>query len=148
MRDAFGGTFLMYLIIIFITIFVTFMAETLKFVQAYRVKNVIVNYIEQYEGFNETVIAKLEDEKDGYLAKASYNAKKAVTAKEKIPTKAGEEYCSKTYGYCVKMKYSDANQAYYQVSTYISLDFTKVLFMQKPITIPIKGETRFVTYTK
>ena len=39
MRDAFGGTFVMYMIIIFVVLFVTFMAETLKYVQAYRAKN-------------------------------------------------------------------------------------------------------------
>ena len=149
MRDAFGGTFVMYMIAIFVVLFVTFMAETLKYVQAYRAKNAIINYIEQYEGFNTIVKEKIEgtesDPSSGYLARLSYNSKNAVTASGNLPTAAGQTYCSGDYGYCVTLEYFEAGHAYYKVSTYISLDFTNILSLG-PLNIPISGETRLVTF--
>lgn len=145
MRDAFGGTFLMYMIIIFITIFITFMSETLKYVQAYRAKNAIINYIEEYEGFNQEALTKIEDETIGYMNKSGYHADKVCNGGANIPKKANEYYCSNEYGYKVEMKYNDGKQAYYKVTTYITLDFTKILFMEDPLSINITGETRFVT---
>jgi hypothetical protein len=149
MRDAFGGTFLMYLIIIFIVIYVTFLAAALKYLQAYRVKNEIINYIEQYEGFNNNVKEKLEGKNGdtGYLYSVSYNEKSAIKKMKyttNIPTKANDMYCSKDYGYCITMEYYDNKQAYYEVTTYLTLDFTNILNLG-PITIPVTGETRLVT---
>lgn len=149
MRDAFGGTFVMYMIAIFVVLFVTFMAETLKYVQAYRAKNTIINYIEQYEGFNTQVKNKIEgtesDPTSGYLYRLSYNAGKVVTANENIPTAAGQKYCSGKFGYCVALEYYESGQAYYKVSTYVSLDFTNI-FALGPLNIPVSGETRLVNF--
>ena len=157
MRDAFGGTFLMYMILIFVTIYVTFLAAALKYVQAYRVKNEIINYIEQYEGFNENVKTKLEgaNGEGGYLQGISYNEKSAITNIQhinNIPTKEGEKYCS-DYGYCVELKYCDSsdkdnkctNQGYYKVTAYMALDFTNILSFAGPIKLGVSGETRSVT---
>ena len=145
MRDAFGGTFLMYMIIIFIVIYVTFLAAALKFVQAYRVKNQIINYIEQYEGFDEDLKNKIEDE-GGYLASVSYREGDVITGSvsSNIPESAGEKYCSEDYGYCVTMKYCSGNQAYYKVTTYLSLDLTKAWDNSPLLTLAVSGETRLV----
>jgi hypothetical protein len=144
MRDAFGGTFMMYFIIIFVVLYVTFLSVALKYLQAYRVKNEIINYIEQYEGFNETVRDKLENETTGYLNKASYNAASAVTSQGSASSMSTTSpYCNSQYGYCVYMKYYDGKNAYYKVETYISLEFTNVLGLD-PIKVKVSGETRLV----
>lgn len=144
MRDAFGGTFLMYMIITFVVIFVTFMAETLKYVQAYRTKNAIINYIEEYEGFNQEALNEIEGDNGGYMSRAGYHSDVKCNDGSNIPRNQGDVYCS-DYGYRVEMKYKDDKQAYYKVTTYISLDFTKILFMRNPLKIDVSGETRFVT---
>lgn len=143
MRDAMGGTFMMYMIITFVVIFVMFMAETMNYVKAYRVKNMIINYIEQYEGFDQKVIDILEKEPNGKIIKAGYNNNGACTINTSIPSGAGQTYCSK-YGYSVQIEYSNGSQAYYKVTTYILLDFTRVLGID-PLKIPVSGETMLVT---
>lgn len=164
MRDAFGGTFLMYLVITFVVIFVTFLAVTMKYIQAYRVKNEIINYIEQYEGYNENVFDHLEgkDGQKGYLDKVGYNennflatSDNGINSRTFEIKKENQEYCSTKYGYCVTIKYcsnkdNDGNCqkgsiAYYKVTTCMSLDFTNILSFTEPIKINISGETRRVT---
>lgn len=152
MRDAFGGTFLMYLILTMVVIFVTFMAETLKYVQAYRVKNTIINYIEEYEGFNTLVLDKLENESNGYFTHSSYRgAEPTGNYINSIPTSsdktsAQSRYCSQEYGYCVQMEYCEGNLAYYRVTTTISLDFfVPGIFEANVPPINVPGETRYVT---
>lgn len=150
MRDAFGGTFLMYLMLIMVVVFVTFMTETLKYVQAYRVKNTIINYIEQYEGFNETVIRLLEgyEGTDGYLKKVGYSSNPPTRAPYSGYSRSFNEksknYCSKDYGYCVSREFCDDTIAYYKVTTNITLNFTEVLGITG-IPVLVSGETRYVT---
>ena len=43
MRDAFGGTFVIKLIIIFIVLYVSFMAVAMQYAKTFRVKNLIIN---------------------------------------------------------------------------------------------------------
>lgn len=166
MRDAFGGTFLMYLIIIFVTIFVTFLSVALKYVQAYRVKNEIINYIEQYEGYNSEVYNLIEgtESTKGYLQNVGYNESNSLGTNLNKITNSGSEtnvkkpnikYCSEKYGYCITIQYcSNTNSdgicqrgsiAYYKVTTSMSLDFTNILSFTEPIKVNISGETRRVT---
>ena len=53
MRDAFGGAFLIKVMLIFLGIYVAFMAVALNYAKAFKVKNYIINVIEQYEGVSE-----------------------------------------------------------------------------------------------
>lgn len=49
MRDAFGGVFTMNLLLVFIFIFVAFSAVSLNYAKAFRVKNNIIDFIEENE---------------------------------------------------------------------------------------------------
>ena len=51
MRDAFGGAFMIKVMLIFLGIYIAFMAVALNYAKAFRVKNQIINIIEQYEGY-------------------------------------------------------------------------------------------------
>lgn len=50
MREAIGGTQLFYLVLIFLTIYILFMAGVINYGRAFRQKNSIINMIEQNEG--------------------------------------------------------------------------------------------------
>ena len=52
MREAVGSTFLFNIMIVFIFFFASFLAIAINYSQAFRIKNQIINYIEQYEGIN------------------------------------------------------------------------------------------------
>ena len=49
MRDAFGGTFMIKLGLVFLVVYVSFMAVAINYAKAFRVKNQIINIIEQYQ---------------------------------------------------------------------------------------------------
>ena len=55
MRDAFGGVFTMNFMLVFIFIFVAFSAISLNYAKAFRLKNSIIDFVEENE------IAKLGD---------------------------------------------------------------------------------------
>lgn len=50
MREAIGGTWLTQLIIIFMLLFVAFLALSLNYTKAFKVKNELLTIIEKYEG--------------------------------------------------------------------------------------------------
>ena len=52
MRDAFGGAFSIKLMLIFLILYVSFICVAINYARAFRVKNRIINIIEQYEGYN------------------------------------------------------------------------------------------------
>lgn len=47
MRDAFGGVFMLRLLLVFIVILVAFGAISFKYAKSFRVKNKIIDYVEQ-----------------------------------------------------------------------------------------------------
>lgn len=49
MRDAFGGVFTMNLLLVFIFIFVAFSAVSLNYAKAFRLKNSVIDFIEENE---------------------------------------------------------------------------------------------------
>ena len=52
MKESFGSTFMFTMIFIIFVIFIAFMSITLNFARAFRVKNGVIDIIEQYEGIN------------------------------------------------------------------------------------------------
>ena len=51
MRESIGGLWLFSIVITFIVLFVSFLAYSISYTRAFKVKNEIINYIERAEGF-------------------------------------------------------------------------------------------------
>ena len=68
MREAFGGVFLTKLMMIFLVIYIIFIAMALNYAKAFKTKNGIIDYIERYEGFNEYSKNAI----DSYLEEINY----------------------------------------------------------------------------
>ena len=49
MRDAVGGTFMIKIFLIFLALYIIFVGVAVNYVKAFRVKNRIINIIEQNE---------------------------------------------------------------------------------------------------
>lgn len=49
MRDAFGGTFLISVFLVFILIYISFTALSLNYAKAFKVKNAVIDYLENSE---------------------------------------------------------------------------------------------------
>lgn len=52
MRQTIGSTWILQLVIVFILIFVAFLALSINYTKAYKIKNELLSIIEKYEGVN------------------------------------------------------------------------------------------------
>ncbi len=163
MKDAFGGAFMIEVMLIFLGIYISFIAVAVSYAKAFRVKNQIINYIEQYEGLTDEAVAAI----DSYLVEAAYYVNvstgdacyatrgrlgencKISASSNPYQLKAGEATCT-TRGYCVgsfpvsQAKTGGADGTYYAVTTYLQIQFP---FFNLSFTVPIHGKTRLITTT-
>ena len=121
MREAIGGALLIKIMLFFLVLFNSLLAVAVNYSQAFRVKNQIINYIEQYEGYESAV-----NHIDSYLSTMGYY--------RKLHTTTGK-------GYEVS-RVTSSRGNYYKVTTYIAFEFPIVgnLF-----NFPIIGETKVIT---
>ena len=133
MRDAIGGSLLLNLVVIFTSIVILFFAGIMAYSKAYKAKNKIIEVIESYENYDETVAGVISED----LKLAGYrNANR-----EQIEAKCGTDNANEsTYFYCI---YEDANSAEegfsYEVVTFVQFDFPVIGNL---LVFPVKGETR------
>lgn len=76
MRDAFGGVFMIRLMLVFVFVFVTFTAISLNYAKAFRVKNTIIDFVEQEELMSLETLSKDSNrlaKLDKILDDANYN---------------------------------------------------------------------------
>jgi len=94
MREAVGGTWLLYAFLVFIFVYVAFIAVIMNYASAYRTNNYIVSTVENMEGNVEW-----DSVKSNIRAKYGYNG---------------------DIGFCCKQ--SAADSVVYQIQTYITFN--------------------------
>ena len=144
MRDAVGGTFMIKLILVFLAVYIIFMGAALNYAKAFRVKNKVMDIIEQNEGMEEADFNNLSGTNNlgvtgkinEYLSTVSYNV--SLTDKNK----QNKGVCFDR-GYCIDKKESTnvdgVYNTYYKVTTFVKIEFP---FFKLNFTIPIAGEAR------
>ena len=145
MRDAFGGVFTMNLLLVFIFIYVAFTAVSLNYAKAFRVKNSVIDFIEQSEikdlddYFGKSMATKDKTKLDNILTDASYN--KTCTTNDEITTTEGTGYCYN--GIIIlkdreeKIEGTDSKIVYYKVKTYADWNLGA---LNKLLALAGKGE--------
>lgn len=131
MRESFGGAFIINLLLVFIVIFISFMAVTISYAKAFRVKNQIINIVEQnqYSGTGDVLVIPKIDE---YLKSVAYIVDGVDCG----------ENSQNVRGACITpMMTNIDNEQYYKVTTYIQIVFP---FFDIDLTIPISGETKMI----
>lgn len=146
MRESFGGAFMIKLILVFIVIYVSFMAVAVNYAKAFRVKNGVINILEQ----NQFIIGKDSISiVDNYLKRIPYNFNGNLSVKKNCYNGSfgskgeidGNDYVLTERGVCITKKGTDSD-FYYEVVTYISIEFP---FFDIYLTLPIKGETKTIS---
>lgn len=61
MREAIGGTLLMQIVLIFLIVYIMFMAVVINYGRVFRAKNNLITYIETEEGFKEGMTRKVRE---------------------------------------------------------------------------------------
>lgn len=121
MREAVGGTMLMYIVFFFLLIYIFFMAVVINYGRVFRVKNSIISYIEEQEGF------KSSDDISGLISYASslgYN---------------GDIYVCYSEGSASKQT------KYFAAEVFITFQLPMV---NSSVDIPISGETSAIRNLK
>lgn len=140
MKEGIGGTFMIYVFLVFLAVYITFLAVAFNYARAFRVKNKVIDIIEQNEGIDDYAdIGGTLGQIDEYLNNVHY-----------IVSGIDKDECSETeynyiddLGYCIgEYDYTvDGNTAYYyKVKTFIKLEIPFLDWFS--FTIPVKGETR------
>lgn len=151
MRESIGGTWITQLVIVFIFVFVAFLALSLNYSKAFRVKNETLTFIEKNEGFTTKTIERINN----YLIYSGYTTTgkcqegsfgilnlnsstvHSVTSAEK----------NKQYYYCVsKVGSSTTNfkyRAYYKVKLFFKFNLPVVGDI---FTFDINGQTKDIIY--
>lgn len=144
MREAVGNVFIVNFIITFVGIFIFFFAGSTAYTKAFKVKNKIINIIEEYETYNNSdVKAKIND----YLSEAGYRVITSYTCPMRDGSKVvnganGNSNVINDYQYCIYEftdNDSENDYKYYGVQTYMYFDFP---IIGKTIAIPVYGETK------
>lgn len=141
MREAFGGAFTIKLMLIFLAIYIAFIAVALNYAKAFRVKNKIIDIIEQNEGIDSYIDTKegsVIGDINSYLNTVSYYVNLA-----NIKNNNTENINCYDRGYCIEettaLVSDGITSKYYKVTTYININFP---FFKLNFNIPITGETR------
>ena len=71
MREAIGGTMLMQIVLVFLIVYIFFMAVVINYGRVFRAKNTLITYIEAEEGFKEGGVRSLREKATeiGYTGK-------------------------------------------------------------------------------
>lgn len=129
MREAIGGAAIFNIVIVVIVFFNTYLAISVNYSKAYRVKNEVISIIEQQEGWTN----RAKDEIDAYLTSVGYSQKKGCGA------------CTGTcyHSYCVLAHNVPERDgaSWYSVTTYMNVDIPMI---GQFTSIPIKGETKMI----
>lgn len=136
MREAIGGALLIKLVMVFIVIYVCFLAIAINYSITFRVKNQIINLIEAYEGYEFA-----EDKIDSYIATVGYYKANVGNLSRGASCNGGvlkDGYCIKPIGF---QKDGVEVGKYYKVTTYVSFDFP---IIGQITNFPVSGETKII----
>lgn len=146
MRDAVGGAFMIKIFLIFLALYIIFVGVAVNYAKAFRVKNRIINIIEQNEGItnytdnsSSSVLGQIKESLNEYHYKVQ-----GINRDQCPESQYG--YMNDEYGYCIGLVTTGVENdgivyEYYRVKTYVIISFP---FFEDGLSfrIPIKGETR------
>ena len=137
MRDAFGGVFSTTIMLVFIVILVAFAAISLNYAKAFKVKNSLIDFVEQqeitdlenyYRRNRSTFTSKI----DAILDNADYNrgciqSNNTITYEPYIPDREpGEPYSICYRGVVIKESDTVGNVITYTINTYAGWELSSL----------------------
>ncbi len=147
MRDAFGSTFMFKLIVIFIVLYVTFATIAVSYAKTFRLKNRVVDIVEQnqlvYESNRSWRI--IEEKIDNYLDSSNYHHN-TLRIKNVCTDDGNNDAWFSSNGACVLPVTYEVNGSthyYFLVTLYMVIHIPGINY---DALIPISGETEDFNY--
>ncbi len=133
MKEAISTTFIFNLVLIFTGVFVALYVGSISYTKGFKIRNRIIDILEEYNGYNEAAALKIDDN----LSAIGYKIVQNPDCKARKEGSVLMETLS-NYDYCI-YQFKDKYGYYYGVTAFIHVDVPLVggLF-----DIPIYGETR------
>ncbi len=144
MRESIGGTWLFTIVIVFIVLFTSFLALSINYSKAFKVKNGIVNIVEKNEGVSVTTKDEIKD----YLSSVGYvvySTCPTYADVSNLDSARGFERSSvnlNRYKYCIARiidNNGNIQKNYYKVTVFFRVDLP---IFGEIFTFPITGETK------
>lgn len=146
MREAVGGTWLFQIVIVFILLFSGYLALSVNYSRAFKVKNEIISIIERNEGVRET---PAQEEINRYLGNVNHTV---VGKCDEYSTALGDSstMAARTGIYCVEKICEEADREYsltgifkahYKVTVFFKFDLP---IFGDLFTFRVKGETNTI----
>ena len=161
MREAIGGAMTIQIIVIFMLLINAYLAFSVSYTRAFKMKNQVINIIENNEGYptNEAVTGCTTDNPEGticqivsYINQIGYNGDDYPVRDNGCPSTAK----GKQFGICIIPHKKDVtgnstaaqtySGIYYTVYTYININIPVInnLFKGIPNIFRIQGETNTI----
>lgn len=136
MRDAFGGAFMIRLFLVFIFVYMFFTAMALNYAKAFKVKNMVINYLQDNEVIDLSDMHAAEVDKmykyfnDEILAKQNYkvNTNRMDCDYDKEPNIVHCQDGIKIIQITPNKEQTNKLGTYYKVETYFAWD---IWFLEK-----------------
>lgn len=148
MREAIGGTWLFTIVIVFIVLFTSFLAISVNYSKAFKVKNGIVNIIEKNEGMSRDARTEISEylATVGYVVYSGCPNPSSVSISERAKGFDASNTDSTKYRYCVARVIDNSGNIqknYYKVTVFFRLDLP---ILGDLFTFPVTGETKPVYF--
>ena len=164
MRESIGGAWLLGIAVTIISLFTAYLAFSVNYSKAFKVKDGIVERIEKYEGFSETNTrsgrssSNVVDEIQDFLNMISYNTQgkctEAIGVAKPFYANNGTTHLkdnrSMKSTYCIERvtkagTNGDYSSAYYKVTVFYGFDLG---FIDLNSVFFLSGETKNIYYPK
>lgn len=153
MRDSINGLWLLGIVMVLMVFLIAFVAISLNYSNAFRMKSEMVNIVEQYNGINPTTVQKLEGIASSYGYRVTNKCKQVENA-QRLGIKDG--YVTKdprdAQEMCVFMTSYDSNcgngyncdkKYVYEINVFFSFDLP---LFGNIFNFTVSGETKDILY--
>lgn len=142
MKEAFGSVWTIQIILVFLVLINAYLAFSVNYTKAFRIKNNIISIIEMQEGFTEAAKTRTEE----IMLDTGYNVSFSNIVVPGCQDGGYKAIQNNAGGYCVKFNRTGTSSGYYSVKTYISIDIPILgkILGAFPNVFAIKGETKTI----
>lgn len=144
MRESIGGAWILGIVMTFIVLFASFLAVSINYSKAFKVKNNVVDLIEKNEGMTSDAVSDIY----GYLQTQGYILKGKCSSGYTGFDMNGKSSGTDKSLYCVKknnINDTALNKAYYSVEVFFRLDLP---IFGDIFTFKVTGETMSIYFAE
>lgn len=138
MKEAFGTAYVVNFVIIFVILFIFFFVAGMSYTKAFKIKNRIVDIIEENECYSEDANCASKEQINTILTDAGYRVTNSKPDCKQIQGADLLTTNTNTFNYCV-YKFDTSKGSYYKAAAFMYYEIPVIgVHMQ----FPVYGETK------